>query len=47
MAKLTGSIVDRTTGNLIESRVQVLQSDGLFAYPKDALQKIGPGLPFF
>jgi len=47
MTKLTGSIVDTSSGEQIEARVQVLESNGMFAHPKDALLKVGTGSPFF
>ena len=47
MAKLTGSIVDGSTGQRAEARVQVLTSSGRFAHPPDAILKVGPGAPFF
>ena len=47
MATLTAKIVDKETGAHVEARVQVLSSGGQFLHPKDALQKVGPGLPFF
>ncbi len=47
MAKLTGSIVDRDTGEQIEARVRVLNASGNFVSPPNALLKVGPGSPFF
>lgn len=47
MAKLTGSIVDGSTGKSAEARVQVLTSSGRYAHPPDAILKVGPGAPFF
>ena len=47
MAKLVGSIVDETTGEQVEARVQVLESNGRFCQPPDAILKVGAGLPFF
>jgi hypothetical protein len=47
MAKLTGRIIDKHNGQILEARVQVLASGGQFLHPKDAILKVGPGLPFF
>lgn len=47
MAKITGRIIDKATGEPVEARVQVLSSGGTFLHPADALIKVGPGLPFF
>jgi hypothetical protein len=47
VAKLSGRIVDKQSGEVIEARVQVLSSGGTFLHPDDVLMKIGPGLPFF
>ena len=47
MAKLTGSIVDKDSGQQIAARVQVLASTGEFEHPPDAILKVGTGTPFF
>ena len=47
MTRLAGTIIDEATGERIEARVQVLASSGSFVAPKDALLKVGPGIPFF
>ncbi len=47
MAKLTGLVVDRHSGEQIAVRVQVLSSGGHFVHPPDAILKVGPGDPFF
>ena len=47
MATVTGSIVDESTGERIEARVQVLDSTGSFTHPSDAILKVGTGDPFF
>ena len=47
MATLSGSILDEDTGEQIEARVQVLESNGRFAHPGDAILKVGTGQPFF
>lgn len=47
MAKLSGRIVDKQSGEQVEARVQVLSSGGTFLHPTDVLMKVGPGLPFF
>ena len=47
MAKLTGSIVDRDSGENVPARVQVLASTGESVHPPDAILKVGPGAPFF
>jgi hypothetical protein len=47
MAKLSGRIIDKQSGEQIEARVQVLSSGGTFLHPPDVLLKVGPGLPFF
>ena len=47
MAKLSGRIVDAQSGEQVEARVQVLSSGGTFLHPREALLKVGPGLPFF
>jgi hypothetical protein len=47
MGTLTGKIIDKTTGEPVEARVQVVDASGAFAHPADALLKVGPGSPFF
>jgi hypothetical protein len=47
MAKLSGRILDKATGEPVAARVQVLTSQGVFAHPKDAILKVGTGEPFF
>jgi len=47
MATIAGKIIDRQTGETVEARVQALSSGGQFLHPKDAILKVGPGVPFF
>ncbi|HIF12246.1 MAG TPA: hypothetical protein EYQ82_04415 [Dehalococcoidia bacterium] len=47
MAKLTGKIIDPTTGATVQARVQVLSPNGLQLAPADAMWKVGTGEPFF
>lgn len=47
MAKITGRIIDKASGEVVEARVQILSSGGTFLHPADALLKVGPGVPFF
>ena len=47
MAKITGLIVDRDSGERVEARVQVIGSDGESVSPPAAILKVGPGQPFF
>ena len=47
MAKLTGKIIDPTTGATAQARVQVLSPNGLQLAPADAMWKVGTGEPFF
>ncbi len=47
MAKLRGKIYDNQTGQTMEARVQVLSSWGAFLHPRDAILKVGHGIPFF
>jgi len=47
MGILAGKIVDKTSGQTMEARVQVLSSSGMFLHPKDAILKVGAGLDFF
>ena len=47
MPKMRGSIIDSTTKEQVAARVQVLESSGEFVHPRDALLKVGPGVPFF
>lgn len=47
MAKLSGQIIDKQSGQRVEARVQVLSSGGTFLHPPEVLLKVGPGLPFF
>jgi hypothetical protein len=47
MAKLLGEIKDETSGESIEARVQILQSNGVYIHPRDAIMKIGTGDPYF
>ena len=46
-ANLTGTVVDKDTGEQIPARVQVTASSGNFVSPKGAILKVGPGAPFF
>ena len=47
MGRLAASIIDETTGEAIPARVHVVDSTGGFAHPRDAILKVGPGVPFF
>lgn len=47
MPKIAGQITDKQTGQTIEARVHALSVEGRFLHPRDALLKIGPGIPFF
>jgi len=47
MATIAARIWDKQTGERLAARAQVLSSGGVFLPPKDALLKVGPGLPFF
>ena len=47
MATLTGRIVDATTGEPVQARVQVLGPAGNQLAPAGAMWKVGPGEPFF
>ena len=47
MARLTGKIIDKATGEPVEARVQVIGPNGNFSHPGDALLKVGTGAPFF
>ena len=47
MARITGRIIDKQTGAVVEARVQVISSGGSFLHPTDAILKVGPGMPFF
>lgn len=47
MAKITGKIFEKQTGQTIEARVQVLSSWGAFLHPHGAILKVGHGVPFF
>ena len=47
MAQLVGSIIDKATGEPVETKVQVLTAAGEFIHPNDAILKVGPGSPFF
>ena len=47
MARLTGRIIDKATGEPVEARVQVIGPNGNFSHPSDALLKVGTGAPFF
>ncbi len=47
MATLHGTIVDSATNEPIDAKVHVLDSTGKFKSPASAIQKIGPGTPFF
>ena len=46
-ANVTGSIIDRASGERVAARVQVLSSQGMFVQPSDAILKVGAGDPFF
>jgi hypothetical protein len=47
MATIAGKIMDKSTHETIAARVQVLSVEGRFMYPREALLKVGPGIPFF
>ena len=47
MTKLSGVIIDGTSGERVAARVQVLDSRGAFVQPPNALLKVGTGAPFF
>tara|TARA_Y100000588_G_scaffold8001_1_gene9225 strand:+ start:789 stop:2228 length:1440 start_codon:yes stop_codon:yes gene_type:complete len=47
MTKLLGQIRDQISGDPIEARVQILQSNGVYIHPKNAILKVGTGDPFF
>jgi hypothetical protein len=47
MATIAGKIIDKGTHESIAARVQVLSVEGRFMYPREALLKVGPGIPFF
>jgi len=47
MTKIAGHIIDKTSGETVEARVQVLSSGGTFLHPPDAILKVGTGVPFF
>lgn len=47
MARITGRIIDKQTGETVEARVQILSSGGSFLHPSSAILKVGPGVPFF
>ena len=47
MTKLVGSIIDKVTGEPVETKVQVLTAGGKFIHPNNAILKIGSGSPFF
>jgi len=47
VAKLSGKIIDPTTGATVQARVQVLSPNGLQLAPADAMWKVGTGEPFF
>ena len=44
---LAGRIVDKATGEPVPARVHVTASAGHFVHPRDAILKVGPGVPFF
>lgn len=47
MAKVSGIIIDETTGKRVAARVQVMDSRGNFVCPVESILKRGPGIPFF
>ena len=47
MGTLNGSIIDKSSGEKVAARVQVLASTGGFTHPADAILKVGTGVPFF
>jgi hypothetical protein len=47
MAKIIGKVMEKESGESLDTRVQVLNSRGDFTHPREAILKIGPGLPFF
>jgi hypothetical protein len=47
MPKITGEIRDAATGEIVQTRVQVLDPTGTNVAPADAMWKVGSGEPFF
>jgi|TARA_B100001964_G_scaffold227864_3_gene278324 hypothetical protein len=47
VAKLSGKIIDPSTGATVQARVQVLSPNGIQFAPADAMWKVGTGEPFF
>ncbi len=47
MARLSGRILDKETGETTPARVHVSDSTGAFVHPADAILKVGPGASFF
>ena len=47
MGKIRATIIDSETGATINSKAQVIDSSGNYVHPKNSLQKVGPGQPFF
>ena len=46
-ANIAGSIIDKTSGEQVAAKVQVLTSQGRYPHPPDAILKEGTGDPFF
>ncbi|MDP7579726.1 MAG: CehA/McbA family metallohydrolase [SAR202 cluster bacterium] len=44
---VTGSIIDKDSGEQVPARVQVTGASGNFIAPDNAIQKVGQGAPFF
>ena len=47
MGKIRATIIDSETGGTINAKAQVIDSSGNYVHPKKAIQKVGPGQPFF
>ena len=47
MGKIRGVIVDAASGARVEAKVQVLSANGRCLMPSGAIEKRGPGQPFF
>tara|TARA_B100001750_G_C15520102_1_gene610828 strand:+ start:1963 stop:3411 length:1449 start_codon:yes stop_codon:yes gene_type:complete len=47
MGKIRATIIDSETGGTIDAKAQVIDSSGHYIHPKKAIQKVGPGQPFF
>ena len=47
MGKIAVKIIDSETNEMVPAKAQVISSSGEYVSPKDAIQKVGPGHPFF